>query len=394
MVSVMSGLGVAVSDLPPTPSAADRSPSSGNLLLGNRRKMYNFFGHRPPSELISSHFADYFPSAKRKELDKNVRKSIYRQSIYAPRRSSIAPSVMSGRESFDFAHSTKPSSPRPRPMSRMTMTSPPSSSDIPEEGEVVEDSGSVVARDSVSGGRGGVPRMSVSDDTGSVRRPTIDGDISTSTSASGTDSDRPPLLPAFEPFNESLSDSLKAYSRSNVAPGYSSMRSSPSRPPSMATRRNSASSVRSRMSTFSQFRRNRDRSDTASMLTVDEITAEVENRRASSTMLDETSEEEDMEPAVVGKAVLASPQDISNTGDVPIDGDEDIGEAHLSDDESEDEDSSEEEDDTEDDTEDEEEDEAGEDEHGKAFTSTGCKFAVLRGLAVADMNSWTHHQVD
>lgn len=349
MVSVMSGLGVQLGDIPPSPSTANRSPSTGSFLPSSRKKMYNFFGHRPPSELISNHLAEYFPSAKKKELDKTVRKSVYRQSIYGAKRGSIAPSVMSGRDSFDFP---RPSPPRRRPVSRATM-SPPSAGPIPEEGEGGDEA------------QGSVPRMSVSDDTGSIRRPLIDGDGAIS-SGTTTDSDKPPLLPAFEPFQESLSDSLQAYSGGSGLdrPRASFIRSAST---SLQHRRNSAGSTRSRMSTLSQLRRNRDKSDTASMLTVDEITAEVENRRASTISFDETSDEEDMEPAVVGTAVLAAPPGIEQAGEVPED-EGDSGEVDESEEESE-----EDSDDSEEDESDEEEEEAGKDEHGKAYTSTGCK---------------------
>lgn len=110
------------------------------------------------------------------------------------------------------------------------------------------------------------------------------------------------------------------------------------------------------------------------MLTVDEITAEVENRRASTISFDETSDEEDQEPAVVGTAILAPPQSISMTADVPVDEGQESGEADESDDESDEEDSSDDEDDDSD--EDDDEDNAGEDEHGKAYTSTGCRYTL------------------
>lgn len=241
----------------------------------------------------------------------------------------------------------------------MSMASPPNAPAIPEAEEGESEA------DGSAGGGGEVPRMSVSDDSGSVQGPRIDGDSSAVT----TDSDRPPLLPAFEPFNESLADSLQAFSTQK--------RGSFVRPPSLLNqRRNSAGSTRSRMSTLSQLRRNRDRSDTASMLTVDEITAEVENRRASTISFDETSDEE--EPAVLGKAVLAAPPQMAQTSAVP----EDEGDSGEADESGEDEESDSDEsdgDDDEDDDDDEEEeddeDEVGKD-HGKAYTSTGCKWSI------------------
>lgn len=45
----------------------------------------NFFGQRPPSELISSNLAEYFPEAKQKELEQTVRNSV-RYSVRISRR--------------------------------------------------------------------------------------------------------------------------------------------------------------------------------------------------------------------------------------------------------------------------------------------------------------------
>ncbi|KAL7416775.1 hypothetical protein BDY24DRAFT_327294, partial [Mrakia frigida] len=75
-VSVMSGLGVPTGTRTrSTPSA--RSPSAGSF-LNRGRKMYNFFGHRPPSELISNHLADYFPYVQKKVLERTARNSMLR----------------------------------------------------------------------------------------------------------------------------------------------------------------------------------------------------------------------------------------------------------------------------------------------------------------------------
>lgn len=111
------------------------------------------------------------------------------------------------------------------------------------------------------------------------------------------------------------------------------------------------------MSLLSQLRRNRDRSDTASMLTVDEITADVELRRASTITFDESDEE--AEPTPITVPAMADP------GIVPtseVDEEEEF---------SEDDESSDDEEDEDDDT---EEDEEEDDEHGKAFMSTGCEW--------------------
>ena len=100
------------------------------------------------------------------------------------------------------------------------------------------------------------------------------------------------------------------------------------------------------MSTLSQVRRNRDRSDNASLLTVDEITAEVEHRRASVIQFDESEEEEDV--VELGTSI---------PGPLPLD-DESGDEA--SDDESDDSDAK---------------SDSDENEYGRAFTSAGCEFS-------------------
>lgn len=58
-------------------------PSSSNDHA--RPNMRNFFGQRPPSELISSNLAEYFPDTKQKDLEKTVRNSV-RHSVRLSRR--------------------------------------------------------------------------------------------------------------------------------------------------------------------------------------------------------------------------------------------------------------------------------------------------------------------
>jgi mitogen-activated protein kinase kinase kinase len=318
-VSVMSGLGV-IPDVPPSPSIRNT-----NGILTKGRKMYNFFGHRPPSELITNHLGEYFPGAKRRELEKTVRHSMLRMStgpnalLPPAKRATILP-----------PDTTSPPR-RPRPASRATiMSSPPA---IPEENEHDES----------------IPRVSVSSD-GVTTRPRIDGEPS-----------RAPLLPPFEPSKETLSDSLQAYS-----PAATTSFNHLSRPKSIAlSRRGSAGSSRSRLSTLSTLRRNRDKSDTASLLTVDEITADVEQRRASTIFLESEDEEDEEE----GEVVIAS-RGVQPS--VPLSEDGESG------DDEEEEESEEEEDDDE-----EEEEESEEDEQGKAFTSKGCEWFILTRLMVA-----------
>ncbi|WFD32788.1 mitogen-activated protein kinase kinase kinase [Malassezia sp. CBS 17886] len=82
--SVLSGLGVE--SVPPgvdaaaAPSPTLRARGRGDTgmtgpLPGVRRRVRNFFGHRPPPELISSHLADYFPTTDSRELQRHSRRS-------------------------------------------------------------------------------------------------------------------------------------------------------------------------------------------------------------------------------------------------------------------------------------------------------------------------------
>lgn len=329
-VSIMSGLGAV--EAPPSPSTT-RSPSSGSFLT--KRKMYNFFGHRPPSELITNHIAEYFPGARRKELEKGVRHSMLRMSgAGLGKRSSLVPSDSRGsldvpgrldrRRSGLSAKTASPPQPQGqrRPPSMRLISSPPPGQTIPEESEASED----------------VPQVS------------IDSSDIEPVEASVRDS-KPPLLPPFESTGESLSEQLQQYS-----PDPGNDRDSAVLPVNknlLAQRRSSAASSRSRFSMLSQLRNNRDRSDTASMLTVDEITAEVEQRRTSVVSFDDSDTEDLATPLPTDPGFAQARAE----------------EASDDDDNSYDEESEDDED---------EEDEAAEDsdenpEQGMAFTSTGSK---------------------
>lgn len=71
-VSVLSGLGMQLSS-PPT------SPGGTTLKSPRLGKLRNFFGHRPPSELITNHLQEYFPFTDRKVLNRTARNSVMRK---------------------------------------------------------------------------------------------------------------------------------------------------------------------------------------------------------------------------------------------------------------------------------------------------------------------------
>ncbi|BEJ13857.1 hypothetical protein CspHIS471_0310310 [Cutaneotrichosporon sp. HIS471] len=272
-VSIMSSLGVpgAMDPAPPTDSA--RSSTIGAT---SRKKMYNFFGHRPPSELISNHLADYFPSARKRDLEKTVRQSMMRLSqgqaqglavgaVHPAAASST--SLHSGPSGVQDAASP---SRKARPPSTRTVSSSTTHAAIPEEVEMSNKAGDAMTS-------------------------------ATAEHAAPVDT-HPPLLPPFESTGESLVDSLQQYS-----PAPSTVR-----PALRQGRRGSSGSNLSRISVISSIRKSKDKSDTASLLTVDEITAEVENRRASMSTLND-SQEQDRPFTPAASDVFPSEDDTSDS---------------------------------------------------------------------------------
>lgn len=249
--SVLGGLGVQIPD-PPLPSSVSLNlQDSPGKSPSKKGKLRNFFGQRPPSELITNHLAEYFPFTEKKVLERTRRQSMFRASNanLASKRDSIIswnPSHNQSRFSVSTQGSglTMGSSPRNSIASHMSMlsrTSPPPP--LPTE----ESSTSP-------------PRVSISAEDG---HSVVDlSAVSEAQKRASRRMSRPHLLPPVAIPSESLAESMNLTS---------------SRP---SSRMSTASSKR--MSYITELRSKRDRSDTASMLTVDEITAEVESRRESS----------------------------------------------------------------------------------------------------------------
>ncbi|KAJ3499937.1 hypothetical protein NLJ89_g10008 [Agrocybe chaxingu] len=218
-ISVLSGLGVRDPERalePPSPTTSGLSPATQNAQNNAKRpsKLRNFFGQRPPSELITTHLTEFFPNTEKKVLQRTARHSMMR------RRESVT-SYMAPR----FSNSTQNSG--------STLVPPP----VPEKG-------------------GDLPRVSLSTEDGHSVDLRLDGRDSLS---------KKQLLPPIPFPSQSLSDSMEEIT--------SGQRQRPvSRAMSIASKR---------MSYMTELRSKRDRSDTASLMTVDEITAEVESRRAS-----------------------------------------------------------------------------------------------------------------
>lgn len=382
IVSVMSALGVPVIEnaaprannnqtsldtthLPTatttTTTTEQQKKSSANASpISRGRKMYNFFGHRPPSELISSHLAEYFPAAKRKDLAKGARNSMLRLGNGSRNDDpTVRNSVGSSRLSTDtnllpsrFSVASSNSSNRMSRASSFKHASTPPSAAIPEE----ERGGGTepLAAD--------LPRVSVSGDDGVEVRPYIDGDSKAPFSSDS--SGGPPVLPHIPLSEDLMPDSSLTARRPSLA---------------LADRRSSIVSSKSRMSTISNLRRARRKSDVASLLTVDEITANVENRRASVVSLTESDGEIDQETQDAPAPLLGPDRVIVNApydpGLVPKEEDEDSEDV----DDEEDSEESLEEEETDDDEDDEEDEDTAEEEdsqHGKAVTSTGSKRSI------------------
>jgi mitogen-activated protein kinase kinase kinase len=261
-VSVLSGLGVQDPEaIPDSPSQSNYSKSSTTMKRGPS-KLRNFFGQRPPSELITTHLADYFPFTEKKVLERTRRQSMLSASktgtgkrdsnlsLNAPATSRFSVSTqgshrpistVSSRTSFSSLAADR----FPFPQVQATETSTHETSETAVEEPP--------------------PRVSLSTDDGSE----ID--------INGMDSDSQPqstskrmsnlhLLPPVKFPSESLSESMNDFTGDVFASAIGQTSSK-------------ASSSSKRMSLIMELRSKRDRSDAASLMTVDEITVEVESRR-------------------------------------------------------------------------------------------------------------------
>lgn len=78
--------------IPPEPAAP--ATAAQRLQAALAAQLRNFFGQRPPSELISSNLAEYFPETRQKDLEQTVRNSV-RHLVRLSKRINIAPGVLS-----------------------------------------------------------------------------------------------------------------------------------------------------------------------------------------------------------------------------------------------------------------------------------------------------------
>ncbi|KAJ7097890.1 ste11-like protein [Mycena belliarum] len=258
-ISILSGLGVHDPERaldPPSPTSMDgrlspapSGPPTPPLASGKKRpsKLHNFFGQRPPSELITDHLTDYFPMTDKKVLARTARQSmIFRANTRSKRDSTAswnpAPSLPSRFSSSTqgSAQRTSTSSPRNSFSSHLQQQQQPPESRPPED----------------------LPRVSLSTEDGrSVDLHSSDGSVSPEAPKLTT---HPQLLPPIPFPTESFSESLESITGSGPGARVSRSLSAASR----------------RMSYMTEVRSKRDRTDTASMLTVDEITADLATDRS------------------------------------------------------------------------------------------------------------------
>ncbi|KAI0079916.1 Pkinase-domain-containing protein [Panus rudis PR-1116 ss-1] len=251
-ISVLSGLGVPVGDnqsnllspnVSPTKSPGKKPPS----------KLRNFFGQRPPSELITTHLAEYFPNAEKKVLERTRRVSMLRASGVPGKRDSVISWNPPPRSRFSVSTQASHLS----SSTRNSIAASVSSNDRPPTPPAhdIEDE---------------PPRVSISIEEGPPIEVTPE-DVTETPTPSKRRSVTLQYLPPVAFPSESLAESMKLVDQQESQQQLATRR--------LSKRLSTTSSKR--MSYLSELRSKRDKSDTASMMTVDEITAEVESRRRS-----------------------------------------------------------------------------------------------------------------
>jgi mitogen-activated protein kinase kinase kinase len=247
-VSVLSGLGVEdpekALESPSSPTQTDGDEKEPDDLFKAPARLRNFFGQRPTSELITNHLTEYFPFTEKKVLERTARNSMLRAGGSVGRRDSTVsfnpPS--SSRFSVSTVGSRKASSQR----GSVYSVAPP----VPEK---LNQYGEYASRDSSEG----PPRVSLSTDDGDSLP--LDSEDEEKTANIQDRISHANILPAVDFSLESFTESMDKLAAQD--------------------RRLSSGSSMKRMSYITELRSKRDVSDSASFVTVDEITAEVESRR-------------------------------------------------------------------------------------------------------------------
>ena len=249
-VSVLSGLGVEdpekALESPSSPTRTDSDEKGSTNLFKAPAKLRNFFGQRPTSELITNHLTEYFPFTEKKVLERTARHSMLRAGGSIGRRDSTIsfnpPS--SSRFSVSTVGSRKASSQRGSVYSVAPL--------VPEKLDQYVESASGDSTEEP-------PRVSLS--TGDGDPLPLEGGDEENTPSSQDRISHAHLLPPVDFSLESFTESMGKLTAEQL------------------NRRLSSSSSAKRMSYITELRSKRDVSDSASFVTVDEITAEVESRR-------------------------------------------------------------------------------------------------------------------
>ncbi|KAK0228572.1 ste11-like protein [Armillaria fumosa] len=258
-ISILSDLGVrdpekALEPPSPTHSGSGRSSPATTHSAKRPSKLRNFFGQRPPSELITNHLTEYFPFTEKKVLERTARHSMMRTGTMRDSASSYNPPLPSR-----FSSSTLASLPRTSVSASRTSLSSNAAPPLPEK--PTSDSGNTTPAEDI-------PRVSLSTEDG--RSVNLHG-------TSANTNDHPELLPPIPFPTESFSESLESLTGANRR---------------MSRSLSTASRTSRRLSYMTELRSKKDRSDTASLMTVDEITKEVESRRRNTGIFDRRSSEE------------------------------------------------------------------------------------------------------
>ncbi|KZT58963.1 Pkinase-domain-containing protein [Calocera cornea HHB12733] len=250
-VSVMSGLG-GVPDLHTVP----RSPSNTSFLSSPKSKITSFFTRRPPSELITNNLKEYFPDIEKKNLSRAARHSIMRKNHQ--RLSSSRFSISSNDSGMRY--------PRGSPAASLNSSPLP-----PPTGPRAQRLSVMPPRPSFESS----PRISIEDtDTEESDVPSETPDTA---STQLTEHELLPPVPV-------VSDLASMLNLTSSPSGTLNLNS----PPMHGVELQRTASQRRMSSIFNQIeemRAKRDKSDTASIITVDEITKRVESRRHSTLNL-------------------------------------------------------------------------------------------------------------
>lgn len=252
-VSVLSGLGVEdpekALESPSSPTQPDNDEKGPTGFFKGPSKLRNFFGQRPPSELITNHLTEYFPFTEKKVLQRTARNSMLRASGSIGRRDSTI--SFNPRSSSRFSVSTIGSRKAPSQRASIYSLTPPVFNQHvePPTSDPMEQP---------------PPKVALSTDEGADL--SLESEDEEKAPSSQDRSSRAHHLPPVDFSIESFAESMGKLEAEQL------------------DRRLSSGSSMRRMSYITELRSKRDVSDSASFITVDEITAEVESRRENGDM--------------------------------------------------------------------------------------------------------------